>query len=169
MNFVGDIVGSAQQNAIPGVTPIAQVISPTIRAYDGTVYGATWGYQTTGDTGNGSLDSATPYATAFIHGLYNNVNSTTTWATGLSHTLPPSFYLSSKPSWFGTGSWPAIGPDVTGSGATPYVTNIPAQNCYASIGGTDGGAGSPFTFSATNCYYSVGSLAPPTNITLSVH
>src|ERR1017187_571357 len=30
-----------------------------------------------------------------------------------SHALPPSFYLSSKPAWWGTTAWPAIGPDVT--------------------------------------------------------
>jgi hypothetical protein len=30
-----------------------------------------------------------------------------------SHALPPSFYLSSKPAWWGTTAWPPIGPDVT--------------------------------------------------------
>jgi len=32
----------------------------------------------------------------------------------LGTALPASLYLSSKPSWFGSIAWPAIGPDVTG-------------------------------------------------------
>src|SRR5205807_2395528 len=31
-----------------------------------------------------------------------------------THNLPASFYLASKPAWFGSSPWPIIGPDVTG-------------------------------------------------------
>jgi len=56
-----------------------------------------------------------------------------------SLTLPVSFYLSSQPSFWvtswGTPSWPAIGPDVTGGtapdGVGGYSYSIPAQLCYA--------------------------------------
>jgi hypothetical protein len=40
-------------------------------------------------------------------------------------TLPASLYLASKPAWFGTVSWPAIGPDVSG-----MYAKIPAQVCF---------------------------------------
>lgn len=66
---------------------------------------------------------------AFING--NSVPSST--------TLPPSFFLSSVPSFWtttwGTPSWPAVGPDVTGGtapdGVAGYSYSIPAQLCYA--------------------------------------
>jgi hypothetical protein len=50
-----------------------------------------------------------------------------------SQTLPSSFYLPSKPSWFGSVAWPAIGPDVTGgniSGYAGHANKIPARVCY---------------------------------------
>jgi len=152
MNFVGNIVGGSAQSALSGVTLTPQIVWPTTRAYTGTVYGTSWGYETTGDTGSGSLDTAAPYTTALIHGLYNNISGTTTWYSGLTHTLPASFYLSSEPVWFGASAWPPIGPDVTGSGASPHVTAIPAQVCYSSIGGLEGGAGGPYNFNADSCY-----------------
>lgn len=55
-----------------------------------------------------------------------------------THTLPPSFYLTSQPAWFvtpwGTPPWPPIGPDVTG-GTNPDDTSghsyaIPSQLAY---------------------------------------
>jgi hypothetical protein len=47
------------------------------------------------------------------------------------HRLPSSFYLSAKPSWWGTTPWPAIGPDVTGGDdLTGHVYANPAEVCY---------------------------------------
>jgi hypothetical protein len=48
------------------------------------------------------------------------------------HQLPASFYLSGKPSWWGTMPWPAIGPDVSG-GTDPsgHVYANPAEVCYS--------------------------------------
>jgi hypothetical protein len=51
-------------------------------------------------------------------------------------SLPNSFYLSAKPSWFGTAAWPAIGPEVTyvqGENLPTlggHVKKIPARRCY---------------------------------------
>lgn len=42
-----------------------------------------------------------------------------------STTLPPSFYLSAKPAWFGSVAWPPIGPDVSG-----LFNKTPAQVCF---------------------------------------
>jgi hypothetical protein len=43
-------------------------------------------------------------------------------------TLPASLYLSSKPSWWGNKTWPAIGPDVPG-----YAIDIPAKDRFNGI------------------------------------
>lgn len=77
--------------------------------------------------------------------------------------LPPSFYLVSRPSWWGAAHWPPIGPDVTGGLAQSYgfAYNIPAKICYEAVmGGTDS-TGAPFLhFNAAACYS--GSPPPPT-------
>jgi hypothetical protein len=41
--------------------------------------------------------------------------------------MPASFYLSSKPSWFGSNPWPPIGPDVSG-GNVGQCLGIPLAN-----------------------------------------
>jgi hypothetical protein len=51
-----------------------------------------------------------------------------------STTLPASFYLSAKPSWWGSSiPYPAIGPDVTTgtiANTANHAAKIPAQLCY---------------------------------------
>src|SRR3989475_3877229 len=50
-----------------------------------------------------------------------------------THVLPPSLYLSAKPSWWGTVPWPAIGPDVAGGDILGYAGHVyknPARRCY---------------------------------------
>lgn len=76
----------------------------------------------------------------------------TTWANY------PSLYLASKPSWFGTIPWPAVGPDVTGgniTGVGGHAYHNPAARCYLTIlgGAVDGSSGDfGATFDANNCY-----------------
>lgn len=89
--------------------------------------------------------------------------------------LPPSFYLSSKPSWWPTTKpWPAIGPDVTGgnlAGYAGYAYSIPAADCYANImGGPSGGTGPVLSFDANACYSSSTSNIPasPSGLTAVV-
>lgn len=85
-----------------------------------------------------------------------------------SQSLPPSFYLSTKPSWFAsTEVWPPIGPDVTGgtvAGVGGHAYNIPAQDCYTSINAVKA------SFNAATCYAtgSVSGPAPPTGLTAVV-
>lgn len=99
-----------------------------------------------------------------------------------SQTLPASFYLSSKPAWWGTMPWPAIGPDVnggdiqrctsgpfntslvlssgacgTGSSSTTaaggHAYGIPAMSCYFNhMNGPPDGSGSPLAFNESACY-----------------
>src|SRR3989442_10415228 len=54
-------------------------------------------------------------------------------AVPASQVLPPSFYLSGKPSWWGTMPWPAIGPDVAGGDISGYAGapyTIPARPSF---------------------------------------
>ena len=114
-----------------------------------------------------------------------------------NESLPSSFYLSAKPSWWQTGPWPPIGPDVTSgnlgrcSGGTydgtlgtsssqctggTLVADVageansnPAMDCYLSLGGPPDGSGSVLSFNADQCYgTSDPPPPPPTNLTSNV-
>ena len=62
--------------------------------------------------------------TMLRHGNYDYYNNAAVWDGGIvSHSIPNSLYLSSKPSWFGSLVWPAFGPDVSG-----LVQHIPAKD-----------------------------------------
>jgi hypothetical protein len=92
-----------------------------------------------------------------------------------SQVLPPSFYLAAQPPWWttpwGTPSWPAVGPDVTGGdipGYAGHAWKIPARLCFenAPIDSAYGGANIRL-FNASACYASATSgSAPsaPTNV-----
>ena len=67
----------------------------------------------------GGTDTAT---TILRHANYDVVNNGVIYNGSDIHALPNSLYLASKPSWFGSLAWPAIGPDISG-----YVTDIPAK------------------------------------------
>jgi len=89
-----------------------------------------------------------------------------------SQTLPPSFYLSSKPAFWGSMPWPAVGPDVSGGNVANvggHVYLSPSANCYLNVmsGKTDGSSGG-LSFDATQCYYSQ-ALLPPSNVTAVAH
>jgi hypothetical protein len=187
--MIGNVEGSTQQAtlgtghalaiALCGTTvPSGVPCGADSRIYQGDFYNETFGYGTTGDTGSQSIDNDTPWNTAFIHGEFSSVANAITWANGITHTLPASFYLSSQPSWWTSGiPWPAIGPDVAGGsgpGGHVYSTTAgnPAMNCYYNvIGATYGGAGSPYSFNADTCY-PTGPVAaapnPPTDLTAIV-
>lgn len=56
--------------------------------------------------------------TLITHGNYET--NAIYWQTGITdHTIPNSYYLSSKPAFFGNKEWPIIGSDVTGKGTIP--------------------------------------------------
>ena len=78
-----------------------------------------------------------------------------------TQVLPASFYLSGKPSWWGSAApWPAIGPDVTGGAVANvggHVHKIPAQLCYELTSKTGG----ILNFDAANCYTSGGAGSAP--------
>jgi hypothetical protein len=100
-------------------------------AYDTGVYSSLmrWGNYVTGSATTSWLASEVPSADPLFP---NPVPST--------QALPPSFYYSSKPSWWPTAkAWPPIGPDVTGgniSGVVGHAYTLPAQDCYTAAGGS---------------------------------
>jgi hypothetical protein len=184
-NFVGNAAGSAQQNALLAygkqqTTHVAVLQYASTRSYDSVNYNFAFGYGEASDTGSGTgcdgstnppCHSTNAYATAFLHGNYTNADGAINWAPGVTHTLPPSFYLSSTPAWWPSSlGFPAIGPDVTGApGAGGHAGLIPAQNCFQNVmGGSEGGAGSPLTFNASTCYSSSQPQAP-TQLKAVVH
>ena len=77
-------------------------------------------------------------------------------AVPASQTLPPSFYLASKPVfWPASKPWPPIGPDVTGGNVTGLAGHVyanPAKDCFVAMGGPTDGSGAVLTFSAASCY-----------------
>jgi hypothetical protein len=165
-NLIGDVLGSTEQATNVGLPAIPQSMAvcgtppcgTNSRPWESAVFGIAWGFRDGGDSGGRGDDSLEPYWTAFVHGEYINITGAVTWARGVERTLPKSFYLSSRPSWWPDSvPWPAIGPDVTGgNGPGGYVYSTtganPAQYCYTAImGGTDG-TGSPLTFDADACY-----------------
>ena len=180
-NFVGNVTGSDAQNTLLAygnpTTHVAILQYPSTRSYDSVNYNWTFGYGEASDVGSGTgcsgstnppCHSTNAFGTAFMHGNYTHADGNITWASGVTQVLPASFYLSGKPSWWGSLSFPAIGPDITGGtgpgGHTVSATGAnPAQVCYMSVmGGQDGGPNSPLTFNAVACYGSPQS-APPTS------
>ena len=78
-----------------------------------------------------------------------------------SRALPPSFYLSAKPTWWPASKpWPAVGPDVTGGNVTSgtgaastlggHAYKIPARDCYETT--PQDGANPYKLFNAAACY-----------------
>lgn len=165
-NFVGNLLGSAQMQSLSGRNrPLAQVASteyPVERSYNAVAYGWSFGYGPIGDSGTGTgCNGGTPpchlagtSSTNLFHANYNNIDGSIAWAKGISHSLPPSFYLSHRPTWWGHMPFPSTGPDITGGiGPHGHSYGNPAQFCYLKImGGSDGGTGGPLTFNADACY-----------------
>jgi hypothetical protein len=73
----------------------------------------------------GSWDNGYAKAHIWRDGNWDSVNGRTVWASG-AKTLPPSLYLSSKPAFFGSRTWPWVDP-LTGTAGT-----LPAKARYDS-------------------------------------
>jgi hypothetical protein len=77
-------------------------------------------------------------------------------AVPASQTLPASFYLNSKPSWFGSIPWPAIGPDVSGGNVANvggHANKNPAQSCFEGAANDPAYAANTVRiFNAAACY-----------------
>jgi hypothetical protein len=160
--------------------------SGTTGSYQGgdkSVYTLGYGLQN-GGSGSPANDSLTA-STLMRWGNYDTVNNTVRWVASevpsgigsyansvpASQALPASFYQSSKPSWWGSMPWPAVGPDVTGGSSNAgHVYAIPAQTCFTSTSKDSSGL---LVFNADKCYTGTSggsspTLAPPSNVTVTV-
>lgn len=84
-----------------------------------------------------------------LHGNYDVVTAGVKWDASIAdHTIPNSWWLSSRPSWWPDGdAWPGIGSDLT-----PTYNKTPARKRFealASSGGGGGGGGGSSTGGAT--------------------
>ena len=88
-----------------------------------------------------------------------------------SQTLPPSFYLSTKPAFWNASAWPGIGPDVTGGDVASvggHAYSNPAQACFSQTVYDTNAGGNIKAFDAAACYPSYGKQqASPVTITTS--
>ncbi|HTF61287.1 MAG TPA: glycosyl hydrolase family 28-related protein [Edaphobacter sp.] len=189
-NFVGNVVGSSQMQSLTSnsgntLSQAASVEYPATRSYDSVAYGWSFGYGESSDDGGGSGCSggsspchrAGTSASDFSHGNFTNAGGAISWSSGVTQSLPSSFYLSGKPAWWGSLPFPATGPEVSGgSGPGGHSYGNPAEACYLNVmKGSDGGAGGPFPFNASTCYGSGGGSgtssgpAAPQNLTGVVH
>jgi hypothetical protein len=188
-NFVGNVVGSSQMQSLTtnngsALSQATSVEYPAARSYDAVAYGWSFGYGESSDDGSGSGCSggtspchrAGTSASDLSHGNFSNASGATSWSSGVTQSLPSSFYLAGKPAWWGSLVFPATGPDVSGgSGPGGHSYGNPAEACYLNVmKGTDGGAGGPYSFNASTCYGSGGGgtssgPAAPQGLTGVVH
>ena len=86
------------------------------------------GYVNAGDDSSAGNDPKVN-ATLLRHGNWDGVTQSVVWDPNVTDTnLPPSLYLTGKPSWWGNLPWPAIGSDLN-----PMTGQIPAQVRFLSI------------------------------------
>ncbi len=173
-NVIGNVLGT------PGYHNTYQDVTPSGTNADTSIYLLGW----SGNQGTtlGSVPNDSLVATSLMRwGNYDTVTGAAQWnasevPSGLSQyansvpstrNLPASFVMSSKPSWWGTMPWPAIGPDVTGgSDLTGHAYLNPAQLCFNNTTKNSSGI---LNFNANNCYAQLTPPAPPTNLSGVVH
>jgi hypothetical protein len=102
-NFIGNVFGTS------GVEAVYEFNNATL-----TSQGATFRLGYTGDgDGSGSGNDAAVGSTILRHGNWDSVHKSVIWNGSNDVALPASLYLASKPAWWGSMAWPAIGPDVS--------------------------------------------------------
>lgn len=190
LNSVGNVLGSADAVTAAssgrynsGSSPFTStIIAPGTRNYSNWFYATTVGFDTGGDTsGNGVASFAggvwvgKASGSVFQHGNFDIASNSIIWNGATTRVLPASFYQTSKPSWFGSTPWPAIGPDVTGGTVDSttlggHVYEIPAEVCYNTTGRDGNGIK---LFDPNVCYYGASSTngppAPPTGVTITIN
>ena len=171
-NLIGNVLGSPGYHTVYEDSSVGQKGSVNLSIY-------VLGY-------NGYLEGNWPdllydplvHTTLMRWGNYDTVTGKVQWnpsevpsaltayanSVPTSQSLPASFFLSSKPSWWGTMPWPAIGPDVTGGpGPGGHAYPNPAQACYNSSAQDADGT---LTFNPSKCYPQP--PASPSNLTTTV-
>lgn len=190
-NLIGNVLGSSQWKSTVGSGDIYDSGSgcssclqantsstAATRPYSGEGYASTFDYDTSGDSsgndwstlaggpsGSAGYWSSQGYKTACYSMNYDAASASTIDSINCSPatTLPPSFFLLTKPSWWGNVAWPAVGPDVSGgpdSAVSNHANYNPAEVCYNNLPRDSSGAKE---FDANSCY-SGSQPAPPTGV-----
>jgi hypothetical protein len=148
-NVVGNILGSVGTNAPlysalvgtnivwANTTPLTWLYDPGTEQFPYDVSNVIFrlGYPGSGNNGYdniyfdggtndlGGLD-ATVRSNTIIHGNWDYATQTINWSPTIADTnLPNSYYLSGKPSWWGSAAWPPFNPN---NAAAANITNLPA-------------------------------------------
>ena len=167
-NFLGNVLGTAGYH-----NNYQAIYGGSATNCDKSIYNLGWGGT---QCGTGVGNDALTVNTLMRWGNYDTVTGAARWnasevPSGLSlygnavpanQNLPASFYLSSKPSFWGARPWPPIGPDVSGgdiAGVGGHAYLIPAQLCYNT---TSKDANGILIFNANICYTIALDTAPPT-------
>jgi hypothetical protein len=181
-NIIGNVLGT------PGYHTTYEYHAgqtPTAAQCNVVIYELGYGGAICSNNGAGGvIDDTLTAATLMRWGNYDTANAAVRWDaaesspsattyiavnnTPSSQTLPSSFYLASRPSFFDitsgtTPPYPPIGPDVTGgTGPAGLSYNNPAANCYYSVlSGPSDGSGSVLAYNATACYYAAPASSSP--------
>ena len=134
-NSSGGITGSPRAVGMDGWTHFHAYIGNVLNG--GTVYQTTPTSQSgrpiyelgnkTGNCGWGCWDNGYALAHIYRDGNWDNVTNGVVWAAG-ARAIPPSFYLTSKPAFFGNYPWPWVEP--TAATAAGRVMTLPAKARY---------------------------------------
>lgn len=171
MSFFGNVLGT------PGVTTNYQT-------HPGATIGnpANWNviYAMGASVDESAPTDNTVWTSSLRYGNYDTATGTVRFQSseipadqvvpsgGFANVVPNSFYLTSKPSWFGSVNFPPIGPEVTTGTISGYggrANRIPARKCYEDVmgGPANGYTGTtPLTFDPVTCYPTSGpDITPP--------
>lgn len=116
------------------------VLSTTLRWGNYDVVRATNSFCASGHTGFVATCGSVSEVPSGI-AVFPNAVPTQGDTVGGQSVMPSSFYLSSKPAWFGSHTWPPIGPDVTSGDVGQCNGTLNVANRYNGLAVTASGTG----------------------------
>lgn len=141
-NVVGNVLGTTNMGSYPSFNPVYTNIWPMFQNYDHEGRILVMGYACGSDTGAGGGqcagfdvgDNNTPWLTLINHGNWDVVNKAQIWSNSIpDQVIPQSYYLTGKPSFFGTCTWPPIDPGTATNDNTFQITNVPAVRAFFNL------------------------------------
>ena len=126
-NIIGNVLGTVSYENTYELTGYLNMIGKSIYRL---------GYFDAGD--HTALGNDINVKTTLLrHGNWDSVSQTVRWDPTISdHTLPASYYLTSRPTFLGSCAWPVIGPDLN-----PTTSPLPAKSRYDGTSNCGSGSG----------------------------